>query len=179
MGVVMVFLDHCRKPGFREGTVPRKEQLLGSQDKVASIESLIMLRSETGSNEVSVYQNKCRNHIEYKPFKIEITDSVDDFCNITKVELKYAGLIEEKEYKIDQAKDAILELLSEGKKRRKEITEILADQKMGSRNVSEGLRNLEKEGKIYFVKVGREHEFDLAKNHETDAEAQKEFDKLL
>src|SRR5581483_9224910 len=45
-GISIVMIDHCRKPHRTEGYAPKKEQLLGSQDKVANAETVLMLRSD-------------------------------------------------------------------------------------------------------------------------------------
>ncbi len=67
-GVVVVWLDHSRKPSNFDGKVPKKEQLLGSTDKAASVEVLLMIQSEAGSEEIKLYQRKNRLAVEVKPF---------------------------------------------------------------------------------------------------------------
>jgi hypothetical protein len=162
-GIVVVFIDHCRKPAHFEGKVPKKEQLLGSQDKVASIESLIMLRSDERSNEIKVYQNKNRNGIECDPFKIEMKDEVDDAINTTRVTLRYVGKVDDKEFAINEAEDFVLNFVSEnGNSFRKKIIEAgKSEKRLGDRNISQAIRNLESKGKIDFKKVGRENEYFL------------------
>jgi hypothetical protein len=169
-GVVVVFLDHCRKPNHIEGKIPKKEQLLGSQDKVASVEVLLMIKSDEETKEILVYVRKCRNGIEYTPFKVEMRDEINDCCDVIKVKLTYAGLIEEKEYKIDQAKNMILDFLSQAPKKRKEIIKALIPQKIGEKNISEGLRQLEKEKKIVSKKDGRENVYSLVDSGDTPEE---------
>src|SRR3989344_5816461 len=57
-GVSVIILDHTRKPNRFEGQAPKKEQLFASQDKVASVEILLMLKSNAGSDDIFVYQLK-------------------------------------------------------------------------------------------------------------------------
>jgi AAA domain len=179
-GVVVVFLDHCRKPNQAEGKVPKKEQVLGSQDKVASVEVLIMIKSDEDTGEIHVYQIKCRNASEYKPFKIEMKDTViDGACRPTEVKLMYAGLVEEKEYKVDKARDMIVDLLSDGGKPTKEIIDFLTlVKKIGKKNAEVALRLLVKEGKLKAERRGKSnfHQINTEYEHKTTTDIDKEFD---
>jgi RecA-family ATPase len=171
-GVVIVFLDHCRKPAHFEGKIPKKEQLLGSQDKLASVETLHMVKSEEG-NEILFYTRKSRNGREYSPFKIEMREIVDENLNPIKIELVYTGKIEEKEYMLDQAKGFVMDLLLNEGKKRQEIIEILKkEKKIGEKNISEAIRELEhKDRKIKMIRIGRENYYEI--NNDLENEDQK------
>ena len=178
-GVVIVFLDHCRKPAHFEGKIPKKEQLLGSQDKLASVETLHMVKSEEGS-EILFYTRKSRNGREYSPFKIEMRETFDDNMNPIKIELVYAGKIEEKEYILDQAKGFVMDLLlNEGKKRQEIIEIIKKEKKIGEKNISEAIRELEhKDKKIKMIRIGRENYYEI-NNDEENEDCPSETDDLF
>jgi hypothetical protein len=164
-GVVVIFLDHCRKPSHFEGRLPKKEQLFGSQDKLASIETLIMIKSEERSEEIFIYPKKSRSGIEYEPFRVEMKPvEVNEKMEAVKIELTYAGKEEEREYKIDKAKTAVMDLLMDSGKTRKEILNFLLEKyKIGGKNASEALRELEKDAKISSTKTGRENFYQILK----------------
>lgn len=166
-GVALVFLDHCRKPALREGNTPKKEQLLGSQDKVASIESLIMLRSNERNEEILVHHLKSRSSIEYKPFRVEMRDEVDEQLNPIKVTLTYGGGIEEKEYKIDEAKNIIISMLQETSLSRKELIERLQmESEIGEKNTSGALKELKAAGKVSVKKRNKENIYSLVRQED-------------
>ena len=156
MGIVVVWLDHRRKPQNFEGKVPKKEQLLGSQDKTASIEVLLLLSSDSGSDEIRVYQAKNRLDREIEPFKILMKDSTTE-NGIQKTSLDYDGLIEPDETKKDQAKEVFLEFLQESGKTTKEIFVVGAQNKIGKKNTRSALKELTEEGLIDYTKKGREN----------------------
>ena len=164
-GIVCIWLDHCRKRQNFEGKDPKKEQLLGSQDKTSSVEILIMISSDTGSEEIRVFQRKNRLGIEIAPFKILMTDEKDDKGN-NKTTLKFGGLIEEQETKKEEAKELILEILSgDNKKTTKEIIGILgAEKKIGSKNARSALKELVDGRKIDYERLGKQNLYHLLKN---------------
>ena len=167
-GVAIIFLDHCRKPNFKEGRTSKKEQLLGSQDKVASVEALIMLRSNERDEEILIYPLKNRSGVEHKPFRVEMKDEVDEKLLPIKTVLSYAGGIEEKEYKVDEAKNAIIYLLEENRSR-KEILEVLQmENNIGGKNASAALKELKAAGKVSIKKRGKENIYSLVRNDDTD-----------
>ncbi len=153
-GVVVVWLMHLRKPNYFEGKAPKKEQVLGSQDKIASVEVLLMIHSESGSDEINVYQRKNRLGKEGEPFKILMKDSIDELGK-TKTVLEYGGPIEESENKKDQAKEMILDVLEGGEgKTTKEIQTITSKQ-VGSKNTKLALKELVKDGSLKLEKKGK------------------------
>lgn len=157
MGVSFVWLDHLRKPLGFEGKMPKKEQLLGSQDKTASVEVLLMIKSEEEGEEISVFQRKSRIGKELKPFTLILRDEIDE-KNETTTRLSYGGIIEEKESQKERAKDMIMHMLSEEGKTTPEILSIVYTQiKVANRNTGEALRELVNEGKIKAKKEGRKN----------------------
>ena len=154
-GIVIVWLDHRRKPQNFEGKKPKKEQLLGSQDKTASVEVLLQLSSDSGSDEIRVYQAKNRLDREIEPFKILMKDT--EASGVHKTSLVYGGLIEEDETKKDEAKEIVLELLKESGKTTKEICTALSQKKIGEKNVRSALKELTGEGTIDYTKKGHQH----------------------
>lgn len=153
-GVAVVFLDHFRKPSNFEGKVPKKEFLFGSTDKTASVEILLMIKSEPGGEEIDVYQRKNRLTREMDPFKAIIKDYEAD--GGVRTILSYGGAIEDQENKKLEAKERILEILPGGGKTKMEMTEILK-KVAGSKNVQIALRELVGEGKIDVAKHGKEN----------------------
>ena len=103
-GVVLVWLMHLRKPNNVEGKGPKKEQLLGSQDKTGNLEVLLMIKSEAGSKEINCYQRKNRLANEIDPFQMILEDTLDRNGN-KRSSLIYGGQIEEQENKTEEAKD--------------------------------------------------------------------------
>ena len=178
-GVVVVFLDHCRKPAPREGSIPKKEQLLGSQDKLASVEALFMIKSEEESGDILVYPRKSRNGKEYPPFRIQMNEDCDDHGESTSIELIYKGKLEEKEMALDGAKRAVISILSssKGMKRQEIITALKEVDKMGTRNVSSAIRILEDNKEIILTKVGRENFYEIGGGQSTE-DIFSEFDSM-
>lgn len=169
-GIAIVFLDHCRKPNHFEGKTPKKEQLLGSQDKTASIEVLLMLKSEPGSDDIAMYSNKNRISKECDPFKIIMKDEMDDYGNI-KTALEYSRLQNEEQSQKERAIELILFMLEDGERSKKEIRAYMVEKRIGQRNCDDALRSLVGDEKInyrqegrqrlYFLKVSRDsHEID-------------------
>lgn len=172
-GTDITFLDHCRKPHPFEGRTPKKEQLLGSQDKCASVEVLLMVRSEDGSNTIDVHQKKNRLGTELQPFTVLMNDELDSNGDVNKTKLTYGGKVEEKQSKLDTAKEFILDtlVLEGGMVRQKIITLAYDEKKIGERNMSEALRELENSGDIKMKKVGRENYYYFPEEEVAPAES--------
>lgn len=159
-GRVVMFLDHCRKPARHEGKTPRKEQLFASQDKVSSVEILLMLRSEPRSNDIYIYHVKNRLGREVDPFKIQMVDEIKEGKDL--VRLNYEGLFEEKESKVDEAMKLIPELLQEGGKFTHEIIDVgFSEWDIGEKNIRNALTALKESGKITGKRAGRELSYSL------------------
>ncbi len=161
-GVALVFLDHTRKPERFDGKNPKKEQLFGSQYKLGAIEILVMLK-KTPDGEIVVHQFKNRLGLEFEPFKVTMKDKIaEDGQKI--VEFTYEGGFEQTETKKEEAKDFILNALSEGGRTRQECIDMaLKEQKIGVKNTSDALRELEDGGKVVMEKLGRKNFYTLPK----------------
>jgi hypothetical protein len=126
-GVCVVFLDHFRKPNNLDGKVPKKEHLIGSQDKTATSEVLLMIRSESGTEKIEVFQRKNRLGKEIKPFEILMEDRLDSAGKIVTT-LKYNGELDDETTKKDDAKSTIQELLTISPKTTKQLVAVLRGQ---------------------------------------------------
>lgn len=166
-GVSVVFLDHLRKPARWEGKVPQKSHLFSSQDKAASVEVLLMIRSEEGSGKISFYQRKNRLDVEIKPFTILMKDEINEQGE-KKTVFEYGEEIEDSESKKEQAKELVPNILESGGRTRKEILEIVQEEaKMGERNISDALRELCDAGVILKSKKGRQNYYTLPESENT------------
>lgn len=162
-GVAIVFLDHTRKPAQFEGKIPKKEHLLGSQDKVASVEVLIMIKNDEVTNEIHIYQRKNRLAPEINPFKVLMKDVLDVNNNI-KTEITYMGEIDDADTKKEEAKDAIAELLEKRSMLTNEIIATLSNSKskrIGQKNVRQALRELRDGGVVKSQKQGKQDLYSL------------------
>lgn len=162
-GVSVIFTEHLRKPAQFEGKVPKKEQLFGSQDKVASVETLLMLRKDDATQETCFYQRKNRLGPEIKPFAVKITDVLENERKVFKFD--YIGEIEEDANKKEAAKALIFETLSSGEMRTtKELIEIAKIKKeAGQKNIRQALSELVLLKQIDFVKVGKQNSYFIPK----------------
>lgn len=170
MGLCIIFLDHCRKAHPFEGKTPKKEQLLGSQDKVACLETLLMIKSDERNPEVKVYPKKNRNGIEYEPFSIVMESLMDDEANEIGINIKYGGPLEgSQESKSEEAKGLILTFLADGSKTAKQAVEYLgAEHKIGESNVRFALRELSRANKVRVERQGRENVYGLEKEGDSN-----------
>ncbi len=163
-GISIIFLEHNRKPSHFETKVPQKEHLFGSQDKVASVEVLLMIKTNEDTGQIYVYQRKNRLGIAVKPFKLSLTDTFNNNGQTSTI-LKYEGEIEEDDTKKALASEAIVELLENGGKTTKEILMVLSkDKRIGQKNTRLALNELRKGGFITSEKHGREDFFILPTN---------------
>lgn len=153
-GVSVIFLDHTRKPKqFENRSKPAMEQILGSQDKIASATNVLMLGPTSEEDIFSLHQMKLKSGKEEKPFVIKMRD--EDGESGRKTYLEYGGGFDEDELKVEQAKDFILEYLEEQKDdmKTKEIIGALKD-KVGKSNIETALKQMRKEEAIGFKKAG-------------------------
>jgi hypothetical protein len=160
-GVVVVWLAHMRKPTNFEGKIPKKEMLLGSQDKTASVEVLLMLHSESGSDEISIYQRKNRLGIEIPPFKVSMRDHVEPGGRKITT-LAFEGPIEEQENKREEAKNRILEILANGPQITNQIIEQIK-KAVGVKNIRIALGELVKTGLVECTRQGKQNLYTLPK----------------
>ncbi len=160
-GVAVVVLDHTRKPRpFESKTKPALDQILGSQDKVASATNVLMLGHMQEKGSLTLHQMKLKSGKEEKPFVIKMRDEDIDTIN-QKTYLEHGGELDEDQLKIEEARGVIKEYLeSEGvEKTAKEIREALSDN-IGKSNVEKALKymrehkevNWRKDGKAYYYR---------------------------
>ena len=160
-GVTIVWLDHFRKPNNFEGKIPKKEHLLGSQDKTAGVEILLMLKSEDGTDEIHVYQRKNRLGTEIKPFKIMMEDTETNGGR--KTVLRYDGEIEEAERVKERIKEFVSELLKQGGKDTNEVLRASAETlRAGGKNTRAALRELVDDEVIQMRKEGKRNYYFLS-----------------
>lgn len=155
--VSIIFTDHCRKPGQMESkTIPKKEQLFGSQDKLAAVHALIMVKSEKKSDEIQVFPLKLKAGKECDPFRICMKEEEE------KITFTYAGTVEEQKLKIEQTKEMILARLEEegSGMDTKQLIEALAGH-AGKSNVESALKEMRKEGTVLSEKVARKYVYRL------------------
>jgi len=157
-GVSVVFTEHLRKPTHLEGKKPKKEQLLGSQDKTANVEVLLMIAKDESSGDIQVYQRKNRIAPEIQPFSVRMTDTKDS-SGREMISFEYLGNVDDEATKKDEGKGLILNLLVGGAHMtRKEIVQQIGRQ-VGDKNIRAALGELTASGEIDFVKRGKAHLF--------------------
>lgn len=165
-GVSLIFLEHLRKPSQLEGKIPKKEQLLGSQDKTANVEILLMIRKDESTGNVHMYQRKNRLGVEIKPFAFSIKDFTDADGK-ERMGFEYVGEVEEDVNKKEAAKQLIMDILASGDmKDRKELGELMRKQ-VGDKNRRAALKDLLNDGDIDFVKKGHKHVYFIPKTAES------------
>jgi Fic family protein len=118
-----------------------------------------MIKSEAGSDDVAVYQKKNRLGKEIQPFKLLMEDVKDEFEVVTATKLIYSGNFEEKEFKLDEAKELILGALADGTKTINEFVELGKQEEIGASNIRRAIKSL-KEHK-HIQKNGKRSREDL------------------
>lgn len=162
-GKLVIILDHCRKPDRGSHGAPKKEYVLGSQDKVANAECVLMIKGDVNPSYFTVHQVKNRTGIEMKPFNVGIRDIAKPGSFETeKVEMNYEGEFDEQTSKLDEAKLAIPQMLGSEPITTKDILALLdANNDVRSRYGREALRQLVDSGAIEKSKIGRSDAFRL------------------
>lgn len=170
-GVSVIFADHLRKPTQFEGKVPKKEQVLGSQDKTANAEVLLMIRRDETTGQHHIYQRKNRLGRELNPFAVKVSEVVD-ITGAPSFVFEYVGEIEDDVNKKEEAKGLIRNLLSSGEiLDRKQLVELTGRQ-VGKKNLIAALKELQLLQEIDFVKRGRSFCYFMPKkNEETPKES--------
>ena len=166
-GVSVIFTEHLRKPTQMEGRIPKKEQVLGSQDKVSNLEVLLMLRKDELTGETLIYQRKNRLGPEIKPFAVKITDGQSpDGQKI--LNFDFVGEIEDDATKKEEAKGLILDILSSGES--KTTTQILeiAKKEVGQKNIRRALKELQNQGEVEVFKTGKQNTYTLPRENAED-----------
>jgi len=168
-GVSVIFLEHVRKPLHLEGKTPRKEQVLGSQDKTANLEILLMIRKDESTGQHFIYQRKNRLGSEINPFAIKISDTLTE-SGQERLVFEYVGEVEDDMSKKQQAKELVLEILSSKELYdRKELVELTKKQ-VGEKNLRLALRELTASGEIDFTKDGKKYRYFLTKMEDPPSE---------
>jgi hypothetical protein len=154
-------LDHFRKPSNFEGKIPKKEHLFASQDKVASVEILLMMKSEDGTNEIHVYQRKNRLMNEIPPFKINMEDKdLDDGTRRTF--MTYGGELDDGESAKESVKEFLLGFLEkEGRDTHEIMRAVNSAIKVGQKNTRLALQELVQEGTLTVGKQGKKNFYKL------------------
>ncbi len=167
LGVALILLDHTRKPNHFEGNIPKKEQIFASQDKAASVEVLIMLKSNARDNDIFAYQVKNRLGREIEPFLMTMADQLDEQGQAVSVSLTYKGEFVAQEHKQEQAEEIILTALADDGKTTGQLIEIVKQEKIAQRNARDAIRALMNKGRIEMPrKVGRQNFYILPKEEE-------------
>jgi hypothetical protein len=161
-GITVVILDHTRKPHLNEGgLIPKKEQLLGSQDKFSAPEAVIMLRTkpvskaESGSTaNIFIHPLKNKGGVEAKPFQVDIVH-VDDPDGGGMTTLTYVSEIDAKVLQAAVTEDAINDYLA-GQTERQPTAEIVEALKgrAGKSSIETKLKELREAKKVGFTKEG-------------------------
>jgi hypothetical protein len=164
-GITVVILDHTRKPHLNEGgMIPKKEQLLGSQDKFSAPEAVIMLRTkpvsktESGSTaNIFIHPLKNKGGVEAKPFQVDIVH-VDDPDGGGTTTLTYVDEIDAKVLQAAVTEDAINDYLAGQTERRAtaEIVEALKG-RAGKSSIETKLKELREAKKVGFTKDGSKY----------------------
>jgi hypothetical protein len=175
-GVSVVLLDHLRKPNNLDGKTPKKEHLLGSQDKTASSEVLLMLRSESGTDKIEVYQRKNRLGREIKPFEVLMVDVLED-TGAVKTTLTFNGELDDETTKKEDSKVVIQQLLTVSPKTTKELISVL-QKDVGSRNVRQALVELEESKVIESIRKGREKQYFLPNTDYSKCEVEETLEEV-
>ncbi len=176
LGITVIFADHCRKPGPFEGgsMTPKKEQILGSQDKVAAVDFVLMMRSKKDLNgmEMNIYQVKNKAAREHAPFKVSMTEAQVE--GEKRVILSYEGEIEERLLKVEEAKQLIKQHLNDipDPCDARDIITALGKE-VGKTNVEEALKEMRSGKEIGFKKEGQKFVY----WHPLDKHDGKEVDK--
>lgn len=164
-GKLIIILDHNRKPDRGSHGMPRKEFVLGSQDKIANAEVVLMIKGDVNPAYFTVHQVKHRNGVEMKPFNVGIRDIVGMNSGFTTVEMNYEGELDEHTSKMDEAKIIIPQIVSNEFVLTSDVIKVLAkDHDIAERYCREALRQLVDSGILEQTKKGRSHAFKLIAN---------------
>ncbi len=136
--ISLIFSHHNRKSG--EKAPNPSEDMRGSSETLAFVDSGISIRRNGKNEEIIVTQFKSRDDKEIKPFKVAITEN--DFFKF-----EYMGEVEEKEKKnkIDKAEEQIINILKENTNKnfcQKDIVNILKEKNIGESSIKIAINKL-------------------------------------
>jgi len=159
-GVTVIIIHHHRKDFYIRKSSPG-QSLRGSSAIFGRLDSAILIKKnkeDENSINLTLCQFKSRSGRKSAPFQVKLVEN----NNKDLLSFEYVGEEEVKKQKKEEAKELIIDLLKQKDERpRREIIEILKENEYGTRNSSEGLRELEKEAIIKSVLVGREKVYSL------------------
>lgn len=152
-GVVIVWLDHFRKPDRFDRNTPQKEHLFGSQDKTASVEVVVMIKSDDNGY-INMYVRKNRLEKEINPFAMKMSDR--EGPNGRETFFTFEGELDDKQTAKENAKRLIKEMLAgvDGKTT-PEIIDALKEKRVGAKNIREALKEMRESGDLDCVKHGK------------------------
>lgn len=152
-GATVVFAHHHRKDSEWKTADP-SQSLRGSSVLFSRPDSHFAVKKEAESEsavELVITQDKLRRGKAVSPFQVKLSEENGI------ISLEYQGEVQEEKKKIEEAKEIILNFLKEAWRSRSDILAMLKENKIGGRNGSEALRELEKDGKIKMTQMGREN----------------------
>lgn len=156
-GISIIFAEHNRKPSHFEGKKPKKEQLLGSTDKTANLEVLLMMCRDEKTDYIEFYQRKNRLGKEAPPFAVKMEDVYDENWENDSLVFSHMGTIEDDDSKKEEGKRLILDLLSDKEHKHTKTIINALNKQVGTKNIRQALRELVNTEAIDFYRDGREH----------------------
>ncbi len=141
LGVTVLFMEHNRKPGIGEHGNPSKSQVLGSQDKLASVDSVLMLKKKPNSTTIQVHQVKQRHAREIEPFAFELVES----GGFTSLEYRE---VDKEATALEKSKEEIFDLLESNVGAEYTIKELVPLVKSGRDSTDKALKELITEGLV-------------------------------
>jgi hypothetical protein len=142
LNVTFIVLDHERKPSIGDSKRADQSQVVGSQDKIASVDVALALKS-VDHNTRSLHQTKARRSprieesIYYKIDHHYLTGGVE------RIRLDFVDPKEVEETKLDAAKELVVtKLLEGGEYTRDGFVQVLKKQGVGKSNVELALKDL-------------------------------------
>ena len=154
IGVTVIFIHHHRKDGIRKFSA--SQSIRGSSAFSGRLDSHIaVLKKEKDQiSELEITQEKLRRDRKVKPFKV-VLRAGDEKMNI-----EYAGELDESEVKKEEAKKYIVSLIADQVMSGEDIKLYLKEEfNIGDRNSSEALRELVKDGNIEERRTGKKKEY--------------------
>lgn len=140
--LTVICTHHNRKQGFL--TNNPSQSMRGSSDILASVDCHLAVERNEKENKLIIRQTKLRQDLEIKPFQLNVVADEMSF------KFEYAGELEESKTLLEEAKEAVLELLKAEKREmfKKEIQDLLRQNgfSAGKNTVNKAIDELEEEG---------------------------------
>lgn len=174
-GRSIVVLDHNRKKGPNDYGPPKKEHLIGSQDKMSSVDFALMLCEKQAGKTIEIHQVKVRNGASEPPFAFAMEDDLYS----QRVFLLPAVPQTEEETKKEVAKGEIVRVLSEyGQKTTEELMQIIQNEDIGKNAIEQGRKELVEEGSIETHRVGRTPYYFVPEEEDEESEEEEDEESL-